>query len=104
MQSQLFDFATIAEPRRATINDKGRDPVAPSSAVGNRHHDIDVGDAAVGDEHLGAVDTITVAGADRARLHRGGVGTRTGFGQAPRPELFPANHRWSVMIALRIAG
>ena len=41
-------------------------PPAPSSPV-RSHHDIDVGDAAAGDEGLGAVEDIMVAVAARAR-------------------------------------
>src|SRR5437016_2313182 len=44
------------------------------------HHDVDVGDAAVGDEDLLAVDHPLAVFADGARLHRRHVGARVRLG------------------------
>ena len=53
-------------------------------AVGDREHDVEVGDAGVGDPVLRPVDHPLVAVEHRARAHRRGVRAGVGLGQAER--------------------
>src|SRR4051812_46969818 len=53
-------------------------------AVGDREHDVEVGDRRVGDPVLRAVDDPAVAILDRGRAHRGGVRAGLGLGQRER--------------------
>ena len=62
----------------------------PSSVCGP--DDRDVGDRAVGDPHLGAVQDPVVAVASRARAHRAGVGAGVRLGQAEAADRLAGRH------------
>ena len=63
-------------------------PFGPAPPV-RTMHDIDVGDAAAGDEGLGAVEHIMVAVAHRAGLEARGIRARVRLGQAIAGEMLP---------------
>src|SRR5438552_6115136 len=75
----LFLFAH-AQAFRAGRHDKARLPAGPQLGLHRRHDDVDVGDPAVGDENLLAVDDPVAVLADGACLHRRDVGAGVGLG------------------------
>src|SRR6202035_4820133 len=97
---QLFEPPSVGEPGRATLDDKSRYSGAVLRRVRHRHHDANVADGTVGNEHLRAVDDEVVALAHRPRLHRGSIRTGARLGEAPRAELFRRYHLGQVMGAM----
>ena len=67
-------------------------------------HDDDVGDRAVADPALGAVDDVLVAVAARARLQRDGVRAVLGLGQRERADLLDAGHAREPALALLLGA
>ena len=63
-----------------------------------------VGDVAVRDEHLGAVDHVVVALARGGGADRRGVGARVGLRQPPASELLAAQRGHQVLALLRIGA
>ncbi len=77
--AELVQLAADDEPRRAGVDDESGRPL-----VGLGQHRAHVGDRAVGDEDLGAVEHEVVAVADGGGADRGGVGPGLGLGARPR--------------------
>src|SRR5215831_13639059 len=88
------------EPRRAPL-----DQIAVDLAVVLlRPHHRDVGDRAVGDTELGAVEHVAVALALGARLHPTRVGAVVGLGQTEATDLLAARHRRQPPILLGLGA
>src|SRR5439155_26518920 len=71
------------EPLRAPLDDEGRDALLALPAVGDRHDHRGVGDAAVGDEGLGAVQHPAPAVAHGGGLGAPRVRARAVLGETP---------------------
>ena len=69
-----------------------RDEEAADALVGARPDDGDVGDRAVGDPHLLAVQDPVVAVAAGAGAHRAGIGAGVGLGQAEAADRLAGGH------------
>ena len=89
---------------RAALDDECRDAFGALRLVGDRHDHQRVGRGAVRDEHLRSVQHPAVAVLDRGGSHRRGITARTGFGQAPRGQLFALGQRHEVLLLLRVAA
>ena len=82
------------EARRVGIDDEGRDPARTRRFAGAHEDDVEVGDAAVGDPGLLAVDHHVVAFDAAGAGHRRHVGAGLGFGQREcRDRLAPGHAR-----------
>ena len=68
--------------------------------AGGDKDDEEIGDVAVGNKMLGAVDLPAVAGALGAALHAADVGARLGFGHCERVLFFAAHRGQQVAFAL----
>ena len=79
LDAELVLELADAEAGAVGLDDEGGEP--PRLAVGDREHDVEVGDAEVGDPVLGAVDHPLVAVAARGGDHAAGVGAGLGLGQ-----------------------
>src|SRR5215467_4700278 len=88
------------ESRRAPL-----DQVAVDLAVVLlRPHHRDVGDRAVGDPELRAVEDVAVALALRPRLHPARVGAVVGLGETETAHLLAARHRGQPPVLLRLGA
>ncbi len=76
----VLELAGTEKPVAVLLDDE-RASMRRVLAVGDREHDVEVGDRRVGDPVLGAVDDPLVAVADGGRAHRRRVGARLGLGQ-----------------------
>ena len=77
-----------AEARRSLFNQE-----PPDAVLGLRPHHRHVGDGAVGDPHLGAIDAPLAARlAHGLGEHPAGIGPEIRFGQAEASDLFPLGH------------
>src|SRR6266542_4478045 len=77
---ELALLLALPQPGGAGRDDEtGLAPV-PEGGVDGGDHDVDVGDAAVGDEHLLTVEHPVVAVADRPGAQRGDVGAGSWLG------------------------
>ena len=65
--TDLLEVAAALEALHAALDDEQRDALVPGVRVGPGHHDDQVGEDAVGDEGLLAVEHVVVAGVDGAR-------------------------------------
>ena len=72
------------ETRRIRVDDDRGDCLGAGLVAGARENDIEVGDAAIGDPGLGAVDDPLVAFAPRARRQRRDIGPCIGLGERER--------------------
>ena len=88
-QRQLLMNVVRREPGRVGGNDEAPDPL-----VGASPHHGDVGDPAVGDPHLGAVEHPVAAVAAGMGAHTRGVTPRIGFGQPKTADALPRRHLW----------
>ncbi len=90
----LFSFLPAREPGRAAVDHEGRHVAAPLRLrVGDRHHDVDVADRAVGAEGLGAVEQPAAVDLARRGARGRGVGAGARLGQAPGADLLAARER-----------
>jgi hypothetical protein len=74
MRRDHLDPFAVVEALRAPFDDEGRHALRARRLAGAREEDVEIGDAAVGDVGLGAVDDIAVAVGIGSRFHRGDVG------------------------------
>ena len=77
------------EARERLLYDKGRNAPVALRLVGHGEYDERVGDVAVGDEALGAVQHVMVAFEYGEGLLSGGVRAGVGFGEAERADFTP---------------
>ena len=87
--AHLLELLPGREPRRAGWDDEARLAPGPERGVDGRHHDVHVGDPAVGDPRLGAVQDPLVLGlvVDRPGAQRADVGTGVGLRHGERGQL-----------------
>ena len=85
----LLVLLALRQALRARRDDEARLAPAPELGVDGGHDDVDVGDAAVRDPRLGAVEHPLVGGlvVDGPGLERADVGAGVGLGHAERAEL-----------------
>jgi hypothetical protein len=76
-----FDALGDLEARRVGVDDEGADAARTRCFAGAGEDHVEVGDAAVGDPGLFAVEDIVVAVGARARSHGADVGAGLGLGQ-----------------------
>ena len=101
--AELLLLRAEGEPRRALLDHDAGD-AARAALAGAHHADIDVGDAAAGDEGLGAVEHVVVAVARRARLQACGVGAGVRLGQAIAREMLHGAELRQELVPLRLAA
>ena len=90
-QTHLVLEAGDGEARGRDLDDEARSAVGARGArVGHGEDRDEVGDGALADEPLGAVDDVVVAIADGARPGGGGVGAGLGLGQREGDEVLAA--------------
>lgn len=92
-QADLLQRAGAREARGVGVDDEQADAVLPGRRIGADGDDEEVGEHAVGDEGLRAVDDEVVAVGDRGRGDRGEVGAGAGFGQRDGADLLAGDHR-----------
>src|SRR5213078_1629392 len=102
-QPELLDLAPVPEPGCALLHHEGRDAALSLLGRGRGHHDVDVSDRPLRDEHLGAVQHPRVAVAHGARAQRRRVAAGAGLGEAPGAQPLPARHARQVAAAERVA-
>ena len=90
--------------RRGEPGGVGRDHEAADAVVGPRPHDGDVGDGAVGDPHLGAVEHPVVAVALGRGAHAAGVGAEVGLGQAEAADRLAGRHARQPLLLLLLGA
>ena len=85
----LLELLALAEAGRAGGHHEAGLPARPEVGIDGRHDDVHVGDAAVGDPRLGAVDHPLVLGlvVDGAGAERADVGAGVGLGNGERGDL-----------------
>ena len=98
----LFRRAVGQAGRALLHHDAGN--AARAGFAGARHHHVNVGDAAAGDEGLGAVEHVSVAVAARARRKVGGVRAGVRLGQAVAGEMLHAAELGQEFLALGLAA
>ena len=87
------------EARRAGIDDEGRDAARARRFAGAREHDVEVGDAAVGDPGLLAVEHVASSPSTRAlQAMRRHVGAGLGLGQREGGDRLAARHARQVAL------
>ena len=102
--AELVLLAPGAEARRPALDDERRDALLARRAVGHRHDHRGVGDAAVGDEVLRAVEHPVLAVAHRGRAHAAGVRARARLGEPPAAHLLAARERRQEAALLLLAA
>src|SRR5207253_8707089 len=80
--AELAFLAPLAHAGVALLDDEPGDAGGAGRLVRGDERHLDVGDAAVGAELLGAVEDIAAVDLRRRRLERQRVGSRVGLGQA----------------------
>ena len=81
------------QPGPVGLDEERRDPARPGHArVGEREHDVGVGDAGVRDPVLRPVDDPLVAVLAGSRADRAGIGARFGLRQRERGQPLAARH------------
>jgi len=100
--AHLAQLGLGMEPCEILLDDEGRDTLGPALrcrlGVDQQH----VGDGAVGDEHLAAVQDVVIAFAPRGGAHAAErVGSRPGLGQAERADPLPCAQFRQVALLLR---
>ncbi len=91
--AELVLLAPGAEALRAALDHDRGDALLAGGAIGHRQHHRGVGDAAVRDEVLGAVQHEVVAVPHGGRAHPAGVGPRARLGEPPAAHLLAAGER-----------
>ncbi len=81
-----------------------RSPNPADPVVGDAPHHGDVGDRAVGDPHLAAVDHPIGAIASRPGFHRGGIGSDIRLGQSEAAEQFTRGHTGQPLLLLLLGS
>src|SRR5215475_5954471 len=89
----LPELPRHVKARRPGVDHERADAGAALRPVGVRGDEAVVGDVAVGDEHLGAVDDVVVAVPLGGGPDGGGVGSRVRLGESPAAELLAAQRR-----------
>ena len=85
-QSELAVDLAAFEAGGVGGDEEGADALVAGLAAGAGEEQHDVGPGAVGDEHLGAVDDVVAAVADRPGREVAGVGAGARFGEAEAAE------------------
>ena len=83
---------------------KAADATVARRAVRGGEDDVEVGDAAVGDEALGAVEDVGVAVAPRGGGHRGDVGAGARLGERHRAEAVALDDRLQQALLLLVGA
>ena len=94
----FFSLAPNVMPSSDLSTTNAEMPRAALLGIGHRHHRVVLADAGVGDPALHAVEHPVVAVADRAALHRGGVGARLRLGQAVGEATVPGGEPAEVVL------
>ncbi len=101
--AELLFLRAVGEPGRALLHhDAGN--AARARFAGARHHHVDVGHAAAGDEGLGAVEHVMLAVAARTRAEARRVRARARLGQAVAGEMLHAAQLGQEFLARRLAA
>ena len=103
LPAELLLLRAEREPRRALLDHDAGNALRPGAA-GAHHADVDVGDAAAGDEGLGAVEHVMIAVAHGARLQARGVRAGVRLGQAIAREMLHGAELRQELLALRVAA
>ena len=99
------DALAVVEPRRAGIDDEGGDALGARRLAGAGEEDVEIGDAAVGDIGLGAVDDDSRRRSARgAGLHRGDVRAGGRLGQREGGDLLALGDRRKIRLFLRFGA
>ena len=93
-----------AESAGIRRDDESTHSTRPLFEIGACPHDRDVGDAAVGDPHLGAVDDPVVTVALRDGPHARRVGAEVGLGQTEATDRLARGHLGQPFFALFVAA
>src|SRR5581483_10889215 len=101
--TELLLALAEGEAGRALFNDEAGDAARPLAAR-THHRDIEVADAAAGDEGLGAVDDVLIALAHGARPERCRIGAGTWLRQAIARKMLHAEELRQEALALRFAA
>ena len=73
--------SAMENPGKPSGTRKADSPLAPGRLAGAREHDVEIGDAAVGDPGLLAVENVAVAELPRCQFDIGDVGARLRLGE-----------------------
>ena len=74
------------DPRPVVLDKERRYPIRPERGVEGGEHEVDLGDAGVGDKGLAAVQPVVVAVARGAGGEGGRIGAGAGLGEGERPQ------------------
>src|SRR6266849_3795878 len=105
--ARLGQRAAHAEPRRLALDQEHRDaPVAAGRLTGldAGGDEVEVGQRAVRDEHLGAVQDVVGAVAGGPGADRGDVAAAPGLGDRDRAELLAPADRRQILLLQRLAA
>ena len=98
-------LAGDGKARPVGLDEKGAKPARRARIAGARENGVEVGDAAVRDKDLGAVEHVVVALAGRAGFDACDIGARPAFGQREGADGLAARHHGQPALALGfIAG
>ena len=92
------------EAGRVGVDDECGDALRAFAQVRHGEHDDGVGDRAVGDPILGAVDEVAIALAHRRRPLLGGIRPRLRFGQAEAADLLSSRERLEPALFLLVVA
>src|SRR5262249_8219433 len=98
--AELVLLLARAEALRPALDDEGGDALLALALVRHGHHHRGVGDAAVRDEGLRAVQDPRAAVPDRRGLRAPGVRARARLREAPAPDLLALRERRQVRLLL----
>ena len=100
MQAELLEVAAPLEAIEAPLHDDDAHAGVALARVCLDSEDHEIGVDAIGDEGLRPVDDIVVTVSDRARRHRGEVGTDAGLGHADGSDELTAGDAWQPALLL----
>ena len=103
LPAELLFVGAEAQAGRALLDHEAGNALR-TALPGPRHHHVDVGHAAAGDESLGAVEHVVVAVAPGARRETGGIRARARLGEAVAREALHAAERRQKTPAQRIGA
>src|SRR5262249_33439649 len=103
LPTELFLLRAETQTRRALLDRDAGDAFWPCP-TGPHHADVDVGDAAAGDEGFAAVEHIVIAVTHRLGLEARGVRAGIRLGQAVAREMLHGAELRQEFLALRLAA
>ena len=97
----LSSFVARPEALEALLDEEGADAARAGRRIGLGVDDQRVGDRAVGDPHLRAIEHVAVALAFGARRHRDDVGAGAGLGHRERADMLAGDQLGQIARLLR---